>query len=833
MPDLTPASIPLGHRPGRLLMSHDGRLLCALCTFDGVVCVIDTAKNKVTATIPCPNLKRDATLTHDGRLYASVGEGRVAVVDTAAEAVTGTLTLGGSPSGGVVSPDGARAYVSLASNQGIAVIDTATNAVTGPFAIGVGNRPSVLAMSADGDRIYAADESNKKILVVETESMSLLGSPIEVGWRIPSLALEPGGQRLFVPGWFESVVRAVDTGMSAEPVKVQVNSQPMDVAAGGGRLYVAHPGTQSVSVVDTADMSLVREFPAPGVQSLALSPDGELLYATSGPGKSVLVIPTRSRPVAAARESEGVAVSPDGRRLLMTLGGRNAVAVIGTPEKRIPVGGFPIAMVAPGDGREVYVADRAGNRVLVMDTVTDTVIETISFDSPSDLAAHPNGQQVYVVGTEMLGAIDTESRHLAEQITVPRSVALRAVETDGNRLYVTNTDQGTFSVYLPQPLRAANEQFPPVPPVDTSLAAFGDLTPAGTGRRVVATHYDRSQVFFVDMDPPPSASFLQGVVINPYRAAKSPDGPVYITSSFSHSVTAVDADAGAAIGDPIPVPGGPGPLAFAGDGRTLFVGSTGDSHVCVVDTTAGQTKDRFPAWLTPRSIAPLPNGRVYAANWATGAISVIETREKTLAVGNRPSGIAVSPQTKRAYVANSGAGTVTVIDLITGTPTGPPITVGGEPAGVAVGPSGKPLYVADAFNGSISVVDVTNGDLIKTLPDIGILLRGLAISPDGKRLYAADAQAQKVVAVDVAQGGTKTLGLPHPFGLAMTDDGHTLFVTLPEKRCLAVVDTATMTEAGERIRLWTTAPHGVCVAPDGRRLYVTDPLRNMVVAVDL
>jgi YVTN family beta-propeller protein len=150
-----------------------------------------------------------------------------------------------------------------------------------------------------------------------------------------------------------------------------------------------------------------------------------------------------------------------------------------------------------------------------------------------------------------------------------------------------------------------------------------------------------------------------------------------------------------------------------------------------------------------------------------------------------------------------------------------------------VGPSGKPLYVADAFNGSISVVDVTNGDLIKTLPDIGILLRGLAISPDGKRLYAADAQAQKVVAVDVAQGGTKTLGLPHPFGLAMTDDGHTLFVTLPEKRCLAVVDTATMTEAGERIRLWTAAPHGVCVAPDGRRLYVTDPLRNMVVAVDL
>jgi YVTN family beta-propeller protein len=832
MPDLTPASIPLGHRPGRLLMSRDGRLLCALCTFDGVLCVIDTAKNKVTATIPCPNLKRDATLTHDGRLYASVGEGQVAVVDTAAEAVTGILTLGGRPSGGVVSPDGTRAYVSLADNQGIAVIDTATNAVTGPFTIGAGNRPSVLAMSPDGDRIYAADENNKKIWVVETESMSLLGRPIEVGWGILGLALEPGGQRLFVPGWVESVVRAVDTGMSAEPVKVHVNHQPKDVVAGGGRLYVAHPGTQSVSVVDTADMSLVREFPAPGVQSLALSPDGELLYATSGPGKSVLVIPTRSHPVAAAKESEGVAVSPDGRRLLMTLGGRNAVAVIGTPEKRISVGGGPVAMVAPGDGREVYVADRAGNRVLVMDTVTDTVVETIGFDRPNDLAAHPNGQQVYVVGTEMLGAIDTESRHLAEQITVPRSVQPRALGTDGNRLYVTNTDQGTFSGYLTQPLRAANEEFPPVPPVDTSLAAFGDLTPAGTGRRVVATHNARSQVFFVDMNPP-SASFLQGVVIAPNRVAKSPDGPVYITSSFSNSVTAVDADAGAAIDDPIPVPGGPGPLAFAGDGRTLFVGSTGDSHVCVVDTTAGRTKDRFPAWLTPRSVAPLPDGRVYAADWATGAISVIETREKLLAVGKSPSGIAVSPQTKRAYVANSGAGTVTVIDLITGTPTGSLITVGGEPAGVAVGPSGKPLYVADAFNGSISVVDVTNGNLIKTLPDIGILLRGLAISPDGKRLYAADAQAQKVVAVDVAQGGTKALGLPHPFGLAMTDDGHTLFVTLPEKRCLAVVDTATMTEAGERIRLWTTAAHGVCVAPDGRRLYVTDPLRNVLVAVDL
>ncbi|MET8412306.1 hypothetical protein ABZV34_30095 [Streptomyces sp. NPDC005195] len=41
MPDLTSTRIFLGHRPDRLLMSRDGRLLYAVCAYDDVICVID------------------------------------------------------------------------------------------------------------------------------------------------------------------------------------------------------------------------------------------------------------------------------------------------------------------------------------------------------------------------------------------------------------------------------------------------------------------------------------------------------------------------------------------------------------------------------------------------------------------------------------------------------------------------------------------------------------------------------------------------------------------------------------------------------------------------
>ncbi|MEJ1230230.1 MAG: hypothetical protein WDM88_05815 [Galbitalea sp.] len=65
-----------------------------------------------------------------------------------------------------------------------------------------------------------------------------------------------------------------------------------------------------------------------------------------------------------------------------------------------------------------------------------------------------------------------------------------------------------------------------------------------------------------------------------------------------------------------------------------------------------------------------------------------------IAVGTDPIGIAFTPDGTKAYITNNGSGTVTVIDVATGTPvSGSPITVGSDPLGIAITPDGTKAYV--------------------------------------------------------------------------------------------------------------------------------------------
>src|SRR3990170_2132277 len=91
----------------------------------------------------------------------------------------------------------------------------------------------------------------------------------------------------------------------------------------------------------------------------------------------------------------------------------------------------------------------------------------------------------------------------------------------------------------------------------------------------------------------------------------------------------------------------------------------------------------------------------YITNFLGGSVSVIDTSlnrvTATIAVGEQPQCIAVSPDGKRAYVTNFKGGTVSVIDtgenkVVASVP------VGSKPDGVAVAPDGRHVYTAN-FDG--------------------------------------------------------------------------------------------------------------------------------------
>src|ERR1700744_5311025 len=113
-------------------------------------------------------------------------------------------------------------------------------------------------------------------------------------------------------------------------------------------------------------------------------------------------------------------------------------------------------------------------------------------------------------------------------------------------------------------------------------------------------------------------------------------------------------------------------------------------NVTVIDTATNKVVTAIDVDLAPSGVAVSPDGsRVYIANEAVkGTVSVIDTATNTVtatvAVGSNPIGIAITPAGSKLYVANKGRhGTVSVIDTATNAVSAT-IDAGPSPIGVAV-----------------------------------------------------------------------------------------------------------------------------------------------------
>ena len=85
------------------------------------------------------------------------------------------------------------------------------------------------------------------------------------------------------------------------------------------------------------------------------------------------------------------------------------------------------------------------------------------------------------------------------------------------------------------------------------------------------------------------------------------------------------------------------------------------------------------------------------------AVGSAAAAPNTITVGSNPFAVAVDAVTHTVYVANSGDGTVSVIDETTGTVTGT-IPVGSFPYGVAVDAVTQTVYVTNGNDGTVSVL---------------------------------------------------------------------------------------------------------------------------------
>src|SRR3569832_1012625 len=102
---------------------------------------------------------------------------------------------------------------------------------------------------------------------------------------------------------------------------------------------------------------------------------------------------------------------------------------------------------------------------------------------------------------------------------------------------------------------------------------------------------------------------------------------------------------------------------------------------------------------------------VAMVNPEDGTLSVFQTSDNTQTTknttGTTPAGVVIAPDSKTAYVANRGDGTVVRVASIDGGTPAVDATaqVGSEPIGLALSPTGKQLFVAEYAESRVSVID--------------------------------------------------------------------------------------------------------------------------------
>jgi len=324
----------------------------------------------------------------------------------------------------------------------------------------------------------------------------------------------------------------------------------------------------------------------------------------------------------------------------------------------------------------------------------------------------------------------------------------------------------------------------------------------GAGAAVVLAGVIALAILFVGIGstPPPTSVAPAGPEVaipavgttiavgqTPIFVAVSPNGRhAYIANRDAQVLTAVDTAINQ-VAATVPIKAGPPQfLAFAPDGRTLYVSIFNDQQtihmINVVDTASNTVVAMIPQPAQPYLPAVTPDGkRLFVPNHDVAAVSVIDTATNKvitqIKVAPNPHWVAFSRDGSRAYTANHESNLVSVIDTaalkVIAT-----IPVGTSPHSIAVSPD-RPLVASANYDGnSVSEIDTNTLKVVATIP-VGKNPQDISWAPDGRFAYVVNEGSNTVSVID-ATTNQVTANIPTgggPTSIAVLPNGRQAYVS--------------------------------------------------------
>lgn len=313
-------------------------------------------------------------------------------------------------------------------------------------------------------------------------------------------------------------------------------------------------------------------------------------------------------------------------------------------------------------------------------------------------------------------------------------------------------------------------------------------------------------------------SFISSILFV-WQMLVSQTGTLVVLNKSDHTASLIDLPSRKVVAT-IATGIGPHEVAVSPDGNLAVVsnygtGPTPGSSLTVIDLPGKQKRQdidlgeyRRPhgiAWLQDELVAVTAEGNktLLVLDVGKGVVrDVIGTNQ------NVSHMVVVTPDARRAFVANIGSGSVTVIDLkekkwLMNIETG----AGAE--GIAISPDGKEVWVTNRSANTISVIDPTTLKITTTLESKAFPIR-VKFTPDGKFALVSNAQSGDVAVFDVK--GKKEI---HRISMELSA------VNEADKRLFG-------NQFGK-----SPVPVGILITPDGSRAYIANTQADIVTVLDL